>query len=266
MEDADDVEIRKAMRSVNAGRTGWVLFLFSIFLTAGAIYYLQKQMKAIAGEISIADARATEKQAELTVLTSGKAELEQRLSALETERAELAPFKERVEAETKAAAERDEKRRVLHDALAEKIGPELTAGQARLSSDPDHLRIEIDEALMFEPDSVLLTKVGEQLLGKIAPVLAPEKDQEIEVAGHGDSGKVPDKLKAQFPTAWELSAVRASVAARYFAEKTKVDAKLVRAVGYASNRPVDAASTPEARTKNRRLEIIVRPQGLKTAK
>jgi chemotaxis protein MotB len=73
------------------------------------------------------------------------------------------------------------------------------------------------------------------------------------VEGHTDS--VPIR-NAQFPSNWELSAVRASSVVRLFVDNGVKETRLV-AIGRGSTLPVDSNKTPEGRLRNRRVEITV---------
>ena len=58
---------------------------------------------------------------------------------------------------------------------------------------------------------------------------------------------------------WDLSVMRATSIVRILLDGTGIDAKRITAAGRGEFLPVDPADTPEARTKNRRTEIILSP-------
>ena len=86
----------------------------------------------------------------------------------------------------------------------------------------------------------------------IGQVLAPT-DFPITIEGHTDN--VPIRT-AQFPSNWELSAVRATTVLRQFAE-AGVSADRLTAIGYADTRPADPNLLADGRARNRRVTILI---------
>ena len=84
-------------------------------------------------------------------------------------------------------------------------------------------------------------------------------DRHVRILGHTDN--VPIRT-AQFPSNWELSAVRAVMVVRIFSELYAVPIAHLSATGFADSKPVATNDTPEGRTKNRRVEIIVLEKNL----
>ena len=61
---------------------------------------------------------------------------------------------------------------------------------------------------------------------------------------------------AQFPSNWELSAVRATTVLRLFNDN-RVGAERLTAIGYGDTRPVETNLTVEGRARNRRVSILI---------
>jgi chemotaxis protein MotB len=59
---------------------------------------------------------------------------------------------------------------------------------------------------------------------------------------------------------WDLSVLRSTSVCRYLTEVEKVDPHRLTATGKSEFQPIDPANTAEARTKNRRIEIILSPK------
>jgi chemotaxis protein MotB len=89
----------------------------------------------------------------------------------------------------------------------------------------------------------------------VAQVLAAG-DNPVEVEGHTDRDPISTP---QFPSNWELSGARASSVVRLFVDSGVMAQRLV-ASGYADTRPVDSNDTPEGRTRNRRVTVLIRPE------
>ena len=63
---------------------------------------------------------------------------------------------------------------------------------------------------------------------------------------------------ARFPSNWELSTARAIAVVKYLQSK-EVDPVMLGAAGFSEYRPVAANDTPEGRSLNRRIEIVLLP-------
>lgn len=121
----------------------------------------------------------------------------------------------------------------------------------------DEIRLTLDQTILFTPGSVAVRDAGRASLVKIASVIAKNyPGREIRVEGHTDATP-PDKVKARYPTNWELSTARASVVLRELIDTRAIDPSRAAAVGYADQRPIADNSTEEGRKQNRRVEVIV---------
>jgi chemotaxis protein MotB len=113
--------------------------------------------------------------------------------------------------------------------------------------------LSLPELVLFESGAAALRAEALPFLRALAEVLI-ELDRQIKVQGHTDN--VPIRT-AQFPSNWELSAIRAVMVVRALGELYGVPMKNLSAVGYGDSRPVIDNTTPENRAKNRRVEIVV---------
>ncbi len=85
----------------------------------------------------------------------------------------------------------------------------------------------------------------------IATEIPPDVNWVLRVDGHAD----PQPVKGgQFASNWELSAERAITVVKLLIADG-VPANRLAATGFGDNQPLDPADTPEAYTKNRRIEI-----------
>lgn len=113
--------------------------------------------------------------------------------------------------------------------------------------------LSLPESVLFESGAAALRPEALPFLQTLAEVLV-ELDRQVRVQGHTDN--VPIR-SAQFPSNWELSAMRAVMVVRAMGELYGVPMQNLSAAGYADSRPVAANTTPENRAKNRRVEIVV---------
>lgn len=98
------------------------------------------------------------------------------------------------------------------------------------------------------------------LLGKIGLVLKKTKGN-ITVTGHTDN--VPLRSSWIYKSNLELSIARAAVVAEFLLHKTDLKPSRIAAMGYGEYRQRESNDTKEGRSKNRRVEIILKPKSLK---
>jgi chemotaxis protein MotB len=119
--------------------------------------------------------------------------------------------------------------------------------------------VHMDEKLLFATGSFEVAPNGVEALKNLAKVLETNPDINITVEGHTDnvayksgSGPINDN--------WDLSAMRATAVVKILLKNSKVSPARLMAAGRSQYWPLDAANTPEARSKNRRTEIILTPK------
>lgn len=117
--------------------------------------------------------------------------------------------------------------------------------------------VSLDEKLLFKTASWDIDANGRNALRKLSGVLEKNPDIQIMIEGHTDN--VPYNGSGQMRDNWDLSVKRATTVVRTLLEGTRIDAKRLTAAGRSEYLPVDAANSTEARTKNRRTEIILTP-------
>jgi chemotaxis protein MotB len=88
----------------------------------------------------------------------------------------------------------------------------------------------------------------------VAQVLSTT-DNAVQVEGHTDN--IPISTPA-FPSNWELSGARAGSVVRMFID-LGVRPERLMAVGYADTRPLEGNDSPDGRSRNRRVTVMVLP-------
>lgn len=120
------------------------------------------------------------------------------------------------------------------------------------------LKLDVKGKILFETGSAILSTDGKSLLDAISEEVllnADYSDYAIRIEGHTDNTPIGgDALRN-----WNLSTERAIAAVKYLQEHANVSAQRLAATGYAFYQPIDTAETPEAKAKNRRIEIILVP-------
>jgi len=147
--------------------------------------------------------------------------------------------------------QRDTMRNVAKDIL-EVMAPLIEQGKVRVIETSRGVTIEINDSILFSPGQALLQPPLVTAMSAIAEVLAPTEFP-ITIEGHTDN--VPIKTP-QFPSNWELSAVRATTVLRLFTD-SGVAAERLTAIGYADTRPVEPNVLADGRARNRRVTILI---------
>jgi chemotaxis protein MotB len=118
--------------------------------------------------------------------------------------------------------------------------------------------VSLDEKLLFRSGSTTVDPKGVQALQKLSKVLETNRDVSIMIEGHTDD--VPFTKGASIKDNWDLSVMRATSVVRILLEGSSIDPVRLTAAGHGEFMPVDPSKTTEARTKNRRTEIILTPK------
>lgn len=155
------------------------------------------------------------------------------------------------EAQKEKEKQRDKMRNVAKDIL-EVMAPLVEQGKVRVIETSRGVTIEINDSILFSPGQAILQPLSAKAMRAVAEVLAPT-DFPITIEGHTDNVPINN---AQFPSNWELSAVRATTVLRLFSD-SGVAAERLTAIGYADTRPVEPNLLAEGRARNRRVSILI---------
>lgn len=117
----------------------------------------------------------------------------------------------------------------------------------------NQVNLQISERILFELGQAELTAEGREVLVKLVPLLSVASDHSLSIEGHTDPTPIAN---AQFPSNWELSSQRATGVLRFLLTQG-IAAERMRAVGYASTRPLVDNATAEGRARNRRVALIL---------
>lgn len=117
--------------------------------------------------------------------------------------------------------------------------------------------VDISDKMLFKSGSWIVTDQANEILGKVAMVLASQPDVEFMVEGHTDnlafkSGDLEDN--------WDLSTKRATSIVRILQNKYHVPPSRMTAAGRGEYLPLASNDTKEGRAKNRRTRIVILPQ------
>lgn len=115
------------------------------------------------------------------------------------------------------------------------------------------VKIILTSDLLFDLGKADLKPRARELLSKVAGLLR-QTTYPISVNGHTDTTPIHSD---RFPTNWELSAIRASVVARYLIEEMRLPGKRFTITGHAYFQPLRPNDTAKNKAVNRRVEIVI---------
>lgn len=119
--------------------------------------------------------------------------------------------------------------------------------------DQKRLVMVLGEKIAFNVGDASLLPDFQPTLKQIAGFISSQKGYRVAVAGHTDD--VPIKT-AQFPTNWELSAIRAVNVAKFLIGHG-ISPRRVSIEGYSAYRPLQPNHNAQSREANRRVEITL---------
>jgi chemotaxis protein MotB len=221
-------------------------------LAAGAIV-----IAGAASNACVSTTRLHQAEQERDALAARNHELEAEKSGLQANLANLQTRQSSLDEKLRASEDEARKMQETYDGLVKSLKKELNAGQIEVEQLRDGLRVNVSQDILFESGSAALDKNGTTVLGKVASQLKKSSNQ-ILVIGHTDNKPIRPTLAKRYPSNWELAGARAASVVRLFAQ-SGLSSKRMRAVSVADTQPVKSNKTEEGRSKNRRIEIRVRP-------
>lgn len=136
--------------------------------------------------------------------------------------------------------------------ILEVMAPLVKQGVVSVIETDRGITIEINDSLLFSPGQAALSNSAILAMRSVAAVIGTTEFP-VTIEGHTDN--IPIST-AQYPSNWELSAVRATTVLRLFMDSGVSPSRLT-AIGYGDQRPVSENLTAEGRARNRRVAIQI---------
>ena len=141
----------------------------------------------------------------------------------------------------------------LVDEMESMIDSTDLADSVDLAFNGDQINLQIDGRYLFESGSAELKDRALFVFANLAQMFRDHADYRIAIRGHTDDRNIQTR---QFPSNWELSAVRATTVLRYFIDQG-IDPVRMTATGYADFLPLVENNSVENRARNRRVEFVL---------
>ena len=129
------------------------------------------------------------------------------------------------------------------------------ADEVEVSFTAQYVKLTMNGGLLFDSGSAQLKDDAKLIIDKVGLILERYGNAgTIEIEGHTDN--VPIK-SAQYPSNEELSSARALSVFYYLMDSTTLNPLNLKHAGMGERVPIADNSTPEGRSRNRRVEILI---------
>lgn len=208
----------------------WGLQRRVLFLLCGAAVLLAGCVSK--GKYNDLEAKYTDRQGQYTTLQGQYQQLQQ-ASAAQTSRsaAEIAALKK-----------------------------EMAADKVHVSRLQDAIKYTVNSDLLFRSGSWEMSKEGQEVIGKLAPRLAPFQQSKIVVHGYTDNAPIGRALQRQGVTSNEVLSQKRAEAVMQYLITQGVKPDMISAQGRGEADPIASNKTAEGRAQNRRVELTLTGQ------
>lgn len=158
--------------------------------------------------------------------------------------------------ESKQAKAEKENLGELQDKLDAYIESKNLNVELKTTLSDEGLMLTLSNDILFESGKATLRPQDFQLAKDISQLLVMDTKREVMISGHTDNVPIGS---ASFDSNWHLSVMRAVNFMKILLDNEKLDARWFSAKGYGEFRPIATNDTPEGRAKNRRVEILIKP-------
>jgi chemotaxis protein MotB len=137
--------------------------------------------------------------------------------------------------------------------LTKELEDEIKAGKLEMRLEARGLVISLKQSAFFPSGQDALDKANLPTIKKVADVIR-DLPNTIQLEGHTDSIPIHN---GRFKSNWELSCARAIAVMEVLVETFQLKQERFSVVGRAETVPVDTNETPEGRSRNRRVDVII---------
>ncbi|MBI3123080.1 MAG: OmpA family protein [Ignavibacteriales bacterium] len=141
----------------------------------------------------------------------------------------------------------------LSDQLSKLIAESDYSKAIQMEESERGIVVHILDDVLFSSGQAMLNEASKNVLKQLANVIKSIPN-DVRIEGHTDNTPISTP---RYPSNWHLSVDRALSTAYYLINEEGLDPDKVSIVGYAEYRPRDPNDTPEARAKNRRVDLVI---------
>ena len=137
--------------------------------------------------------------------------------------------------------------------LEKVLAPEIKDHTVDMQARKEGLVVSLRELGFFDSGSATMLPAGTDAVDRLTGIMAP-RGENLRIEGHTDNVPIHN---AHFLSNWELSTARATQLVQLFIYRYHLMPSRLSAAGYAEFHPVADNSTPEGRSHNRRIDIVI---------
>lgn len=142
----------------------------------------------------------------------------------------------------------------MAEAISEEVAESSMSDQIEVSFTSQYVQLSMRGAILFNSGSAEIVEESKRVLDKAGTILERYSRGIIEIEGHTDN--VPIHTR-EYADNEELSSARALSVFYYLTGNTSLNPVVFRHAGMGERVPIADNSTPEGRSKNRRVEIRI---------
>ncbi len=120
--------------------------------------------------------------------------------------------------------------------------------------------VSMENKLLFESGSWTVGSEGKKAVDLVGKVLGDNPDISVLIEGHTDNDKITGSIGGGIENNWDLSTKRATAIVNILSANSKLKKENLTAAGRGEFSPLLSNDTPEGKSKNRRIEIILTPK------
>ncbi len=221
---------------------------FNFFKAAFSLLLCSTLMVSCVSSKKYEDLKAS-KEAQERELADSKQKADQLASSLKDREQKLAEMERAM----------NEQQKVL-DNLKNEVNTALqgfNSGDLSVNVKDGKVYVSMSDKLLFATGSTKVNAGGQKAINQLVEVLKKNQEVGVMVEGHTDDVSVANGMKYMTDN-WDLSVLRATEITRMMTNKGLSPDRITPA-GRAFYMPVDTGRSAEAKSKNRRTEIILTP-------
>ncbi len=141
----------------------------------------------------------------------------------------------------------------LRKALSRFIREEKPGEKISLHTHQGKMILDVSGESLFASGSADLNPQARPLFERLASIFKKFPDYTVNIKGHTDNVPIATD---QYPSNWELSAIRATTVLQYFIQQG-MDPRMLTATGYGDSMPKVPNISDANRAENRRVEFVL---------
>jgi chemotaxis protein MotB len=140
------------------------------------------------------------------------------------------------------------------------VKKEAAGEKAQVGRFQEAIKFTLNSDLLFRPGSWEISPRGKDLIGKLAPKLAPYQQNKLVVNGYTDNAPISAALKREGVTSNEVLSQKRAEAVMQDLISHGVKPDMISARGFGEANPIGSNKTAKGRAQNRRVEVTLAGQ------